>query len=57
MDTFKEIMGVVNITLSSALFGAGIVRVFTGDYRAAAYLLLAVSILFIVGYFAERWSE
>lgn len=57
MDTFKEIMGVVNITLSSVLFGAGIVRVFTGDYRAAAYLLLAVSILFIVGYFAERWSE
>lgn len=52
----KDVMVVVNITLSSALFGAGTIRMIIGDYKTATFILFVVAILYAVGYFTERWS-
>ena len=57
MENFKDIMGVVNTKFSSALFGAGSVQMLTGNFKMATYMLFVVSILYIVGYFTERWSK
>lgn len=54
---FKDIMAIVNRTVATFSFGFGIVRLFIGDYELAAWSLFGVSILYMVGYFAERWSN
>lgn len=57
MKIFKEVIGVINRTIGSFALGFGAVRVFTEDYKTASWILLIVSILFIIGYFIERWSN
>ncbi len=57
MKIFKEVMGVVNITFNSALFGASSVQMLCGNFKIATYMLFVVSILYMIGYFAERWSK
>ena len=55
MEFFKEIIGTICRTVGTFCFGFAIPRMFKGDYEIAAWCLLIVSILFILGYFAERW--
>lgn len=57
MEDFKFTMGVINITFGSALFGAGFSQMLQGNFKIATYILFIVSILYMVGYFAERWSK
>ena len=57
MYIFKETMGVINRTFGSFGFGFGISHILNGNYKIASFALLIVSILFIVGYFTERWSD
>lgn len=57
MRIFKEIMASINRVISLFGFGFAIGDLFTGDYKRAAWVLFVVSILFMVGYFAERWSD
>ena len=57
MKTFKEIIGVLNRSISTFGFGIGIVGLFDGEYELASWSLFCVSILYMVGYFAERWSK
>lgn len=57
MKIFKEVIGIINRTIGAFAFGFGTVRVFTEDYKTASWVLLIVSILFIIGYFVERWSD
>lgn len=54
MKIFKEIISIVTRTIGAFALGQGIVRMVTEQYQIAAYCLLVVSILFIIGYFAER---
>lgn len=56
MKIFKEI---INIILRFGTFALGwaIADLFTGDYKSAAWILFATSILFLIGYFTERFSE
>ncbi len=56
MEVFKEIIGFINRTIGTFCFGFAIPKLFKGDYDIAAWMLFAVSILYIVGYFTERWS-
>jgi hypothetical protein len=55
MNVFRKIINGVNRTLGACAFGHGAARMFCGQYEIAAYCLFAVSILFIVGYYTERW--
>lgn len=57
MKIFKEVIGVINRTIGTFCFGFASMRVFVGDYKIASWILFVVSILFIVGYFTERWSD
>ena len=57
MKIFKEVIGVINRTISTFCFGYAIADLFTGDYKTASWMLFIVSILFMVGYFTERWSN
>lgn len=57
MYIFKEIIGIVIRTIGSFVLGTGISQLHNGNYKIASLLLLGVSILFMVGYFAERWSK
>ena len=57
MKVFKEIIGIINRTIGMFCFGWAIPDIFMGDYKVAAWLLFVVSILFIVGYLTERWSN
>lgn len=57
MEVFKKIMSVINSMFSPFCLGSAISDLFTGDYKNAAWLLFVVSILFMVGYFAERLSR
>ena len=54
---FKEFIGIINRTIGCFCFGFAIPKLFIGDYRIASWNLLVVSILFIVGYYTERWSK
>ena len=56
MKVFKEVIGVINRTIGTFCFGFGMSQLFIGKHDIAAWILFAVSILFIVGYFVERWS-
>lgn len=57
MKTFKKVIGAINSTLVTGTLGYGIARMFEKDYEAASWALLIVSILFIIGYYAERWED
>lgn len=57
MKIFKEIIGILNRSISIFGFGVGIAGLFDGEYELASWVLFCVSILFMVGYFAERWSK
>lgn len=56
MKNFKE---VINIICRFATFALGwaIADLFTGDYKSAAWILFTTSILFLIGYFTERFSD
>lgn len=57
MKVFKEIMAALCRPFGTFGFGWAIGELLTGDYKSAAWVLFVVSILFIVGYFAERLSK
>lgn len=57
MKIFKDIIGIVNRTIASFGLGCSISMLIQGRYKVAAWSLLAVSILYMVGYFTERWSK
>lgn len=57
MKIFKDVMCIVNATLGSALFGNAIGQAFSENYKTATILLLIAAMLFIVGYFVERFSK
>lgn len=55
MEIFKEIIGIVNRTIATFGFGFGVTRLIKGEYELASWVLFGVSILFMVGYFVERF--
>lgn len=57
MKIFKEVIGVINRTVSTFCLGYASYDLFTGDYKTASWMLFITSILFMVGYFTERWSK
>lgn len=57
MKIFKEIMAVLCRPFGTFGFGWAIGDLIVRDYKSAAWILFVVSILFIVGYFAERLSN
>lgn len=57
MKIFKDIMWVINRYISTFCLGYAMADLFSGDYKIAAWFLFGVSISFMVGYFAERWSN
>ncbi len=57
MNKFRDILNAINITLGAGFFGAGATRLFVGDYKTAAWSLFIVAILFIIGYFVERFND
>ena len=57
MEIFKEIIGIINRTLATYGFGFGLAQLLNGEYKIAAWALFIVSILFMVGFFTERWSR
>lgn len=56
MSPFKETMSIMNKTFGAYGFGYGSSNLFRGNYKVAAFSLFITSILFMIGYFAERWS-
>lgn len=58
MKIFKETIYSINKTFSAFIFGMGVHRIFFAkDYKAASYLFLIVAILFMTGYYTERYGE
>lgn len=57
MKIFKEIIGVVNRSIATFGFGFGMARLFNREYEVAAWALFIASILFMVGFFTERWDR
>lgn len=57
MKIFKEFISVVNRTFGAFGLGFGMSTLFSGRYEIAAWSLFIVSVLFMTGYFAERWSS
>jgi len=57
MKIFKEIIAFINRTIVAFGFGVAVVRLSVGDYKIASWLLFGISILFMVGFFTERWSK
>ena len=57
MKIFKDVLSVINSVLGGALFGNAIGQTFMENYKTAITNLFIVSILFIVGYCAERFSK
>ena len=57
MKIFKEILEIIIPNIGTFGLGFGISNLFKGNYQIASYVLLVVSILFLVGYFVERWSK
>lgn len=56
MRFLKEIFaGIYHI--GTFCLGWGIGELATKDYKTAAWLLFAVSIFFLIGYFSERFAE
>ena len=57
MTILKKIMYVMNRTIATCSFGFAISQLLNGRYQLAAWFLFGVSILFMIGYFTEVWSE
>lgn len=57
MKIFKEVMAILCNPIGTFCLGFAMRNLFTGDYKVAAWLLFVVSALFMVGYFAERFSK
>jgi hypothetical protein len=57
MENLKGIIGIICRTFGAFGFGFAANRMFAQDYKIASWTLLIVSILFMVGYFAERWIQ
>lgn len=57
MKNFKEIIFILLRPLGIVGFVCGAVNLFVGDCKLAACNLFIVSIIFIIGYFAERCSK
>ena len=57
MYIFKEILGIIIRSLGTFTLGFAAATIFKGNYQISSYVLLGVSILFLVGYFVERWSK
>lgn len=56
MKIFKEVIYSVNRFFGLFLFGNAITQAILKNYKTSTCLLLIVAILFVVGYFAEKWS-
>jgi hypothetical protein len=56
MNKFKKLIYSINKTLGCIWFGMAISYTYIGKLTTALVLLFIVSILFMVGYFAEKWS-
>lgn len=56
MKIFKKIIGIVNRTIATCSFGFSIPQLLNGRYQLAAWFLFGVSVLFMIGYFTEKWS-
>lgn len=56
MKVFKAVMYVVNRTIATCSFGYSIAQLLNGRYQLAAWFLFGVSVLFMIGYFTEKWS-
>ena len=57
MKIFKEMMYIPCRYFATFGFGWATADLFGGYYKSAAWVLFVVSILFMVGYFTERWSD
>lgn len=57
MKIFKEVMAILCNPFGTFCFGYATYDLFTGNYKVAAWMLFVASILFFVGYFAERFSN
>lgn len=58
MENFKEIFGIIVRTIGGFGLGfGGSTMLLNKDYKTASWVLLVASILFMVGYFVERWSN
>jgi len=57
MIIFKEILGIINKTFASFGLGFGMSALFRGHYEISAWALFIVSVLFMIGYYTERWSS
>lgn len=57
MKKFEKIMRSINRTICPFSFGFATYDLFTKDYKSAAWVLFVVAIIFMVGYFAERWTN
>lgn len=57
MEVFKKIMYVINRTIATYCFGFSVAQLLNGRYQLAAWFLFGVSILFMIGYFTEVWSN
>ena len=57
MKIFKKIMAVLCNQLGIFCLGYAMYDLFTCDYKVAAWMLFVTSIIFLVGYSAERLSQ
>lgn len=58
MKAFKGFIETVNGTFGSLLFGTSVAELFFNkDYKAASYMMFIVAILFIIGFYTERFVE
>lgn len=58
MKIFKQIIYNVNKTFGCLFFGMATSKLFfIKDYKTASYMMFIVAILFIAGYFTEKWSK
>ena len=57
MKIFKEVMAILCNPIGTFLLGFATYDLFTGDYKTAAWVLFATSIVFLVGYSVEYLSK
>ena len=57
MKIFKDVMAILCRHFATFGLGWSTADLLTGDYKSAAWVLFVVSIMFMVGYFAERWTN
>lgn len=57
MKIFKKVIYSINKTFGCCFFGMATSKMLMKNYEAATYMLFIVAILFMVGYFTEKWSS